>query len=256
MHWILRHLPLLRVCPPITGLSQLRYDWAYEEMRCEQPQPYANDWSLLNNWDISDKYTLTLGKKFDALQEISERLTPNDEYGIFVNALIKAAAECIPTKESAKSRVPWETLTVTKKRAGVKSAFLWNWRNPTNINAQKTQNELTNVYLKEQTKYIQNNINKIRDSVEDRQSRIAWQTVNEVSRRKSNEKAKLKVARKEERIQPWKQHFKNLLGKPPKVTDKPIGKIISIRHQTRTFYARRTRLGSKNNFKKENCRAW
>ena len=31
---------------------------------------------------------------------------------------------------------------------------------------------LTNIFLKEQTKYIQNQINKIRDSVEDRQSRI------------------------------------------------------------------------------------
>ena len=56
----------------------------------------------------------------------------------------------------------------------------------TNINAQKyekVQNELTNVYLKEQTEYVKNQINKIRDSVEDRQSSIAWQTVNEVSRR-------------------------------------------------------------------------
>ena len=55
-------------------------------------------------------------------------------------------------------------------------------RNPTNINSQKlkkAQNELTNIYLKEQTEYIQNQINKIRDSVEDRQSRIAWQTFND-----------------------------------------------------------------------------
>ena len=42
---------------------------------------------------------------------------------------------------------------------------------------------------------------KIRDSVEDRQSRIAWQMVNEVSRRKSTAKAKLKATSQEERIQ-------------------------------------------------------
>ena len=57
--------------------------------------------------------------------------------------------------------------------------------NPIDINAQKlkkVQNELTNVYIKEQ-----NQINKIRDSVEYRQSRIAWQTVNEVNRRKSTD---------------------------------------------------------------------
>ena len=38
------------------------------------------DWSLLNDKDISDKYTITLRNKFDALQEISEAPTPNDEY--------------------------------------------------------------------------------------------------------------------------------------------------------------------------------
>ena len=56
------------------------------------------DWFLLNNKNISDKYTITLRNKFDA-QEISETLNPNDEYENFVNARIEATAECIPTKE-------------------------------------------------------------------------------------------------------------------------------------------------------------
>ena len=50
---------------------------------------------------------------------------------------------------------------------------------------------------------------------------------NEVSRRKSTARAKLKAARQEERIHLWKQHFENLLGKPPKVTHEPIIKIIN-----------------------------
>ena len=134
------------------------------------------DWSQLNNRDIRDKYTLALRNKFDAQQEISETPTPNDEYENFVNAHVEAAAECIPTKQKAKSRVPWKTLVVRKKRTYVKTAFKCNRKNTTNINAlklKKAQNELANVYLKEPTEYIQNQINKIRDSVEDRQSRIA-----------------------------------------------------------------------------------
>ena len=73
-------------------------------------------------------------------------------------------------------------------------------------------NQLT--FLKEQTEYLQNQINKIRDSVEDRLSRIAWQMVNKVSRRKSIAKAKLKATSQEERIHLWKQYFENLLEKP------------------------------------------
>ena len=63
--------------------------------------------------------------------------------------------------------------------------------------------------------------------MEDRQSRIAWQTINQVSKRKSTTKAKLKAANQQERIKLWKQHFENLLGNPPKVTHEPITRIIS-----------------------------
>ena len=89
------------------------------------------DWSLLNNRDIRDKYTLTVRNKFDALQK-TEIHTPNDEYENFVNAHLKAAAECIPTKQRAKPRVPWETLGVRKKCADMKTASKCNRKNPTN----------------------------------------------------------------------------------------------------------------------------
>ena len=103
-------------------------------------------------------------------------------------------------------------------------------KNPTNTNALKlktAQYQLAGIYIKEQTEYIQNQIDKIRDSVEDRQSRIAWQTINEVSRRKNTAKAKLKAANQQERIKLWKHHFENLLGNPPKITHEPITRIIS-----------------------------
>ena len=103
-------------------------------------------------------------------------------------------------------------------------------KKPTNTNARKlktAQYQLAGIYIKEQTEYIQNQIDKIRDSLEDRQSSIARKTINEVSRRKSTVKAKLKAANQQERIKLWKQHLGNLLGKPPKVTHEPITRIIS-----------------------------
>ena len=39
-------------------------------------------------------------------------------------------------------------------------------------------------------------------------------------------KAKLKATRQEEWVHMWKQHFKNLLGKPLEVMHEPITKII------------------------------
>ena len=66
-------------------------------------------------------------------------------------------------------------------------------------------------------------MNKIRDSL--RPSRITWQSVNEVSKRKSIAKAKLKATSQEERIH-LRKHFENLLGKPQKVTHELITIII------------------------------
>ena len=168
--------------------------------------------------------------RFETLQEKTEKITPNDEYENFVNAHLEAAAKYIPTKIRTKYRVPWETLAVREKRALVKTASKNYRKNPTNTNALKlktAQYQLAGIYIKEQTEYIQNQIDKIRDSVEDRQSRIAWQTINEVSRRKNTAKAKLKAANQQERIKLWKQHFENLPGNPPKITHEPITRIIS-----------------------------
>ena len=169
------------------------------------------DWALLNNRDIRDKYALELRNRFEALQEKAEIGTPNDEYENFVEAHLEAAEKCIPTKPRTKYRVPWETLAAREKRALVKTASKSYQKNPTNTNAQKlekAQHQLTGIYLKEQAEYVQNQIDKIRDAVEDRQSRIAWQTINEVSGRKSTAKAKLKAASQQERVKLWEQHFK------------------------------------------------
>ena len=68
------------------------------------------DWSLLNNWDIRDKYTLTLRNKIDALQK-TETHNPNDEYENFVYVHWEAAAECIPTKQRAKPKVPMRDIS-------------------------------------------------------------------------------------------------------------------------------------------------
>ena len=119
---------------------------------------------LLNNRDIRDKYVLTLRNKFDAQQK--ETHSPNDEYENFVKAHLEAAAECIPTKQ----RVPWEISVVRKKCADVKTGSKCNWKNPTYTNAlwlKTAQNELADIYLKDQIEYIQNQMNKMRDSVED-----------------------------------------------------------------------------------------
>ena len=124
------------------------------------------DWALLNNRDIRDKYAIELRNRFETLQEKTEKGTPNDEYENFVDAHLKAASKCIPTKPRTKYRVSWETLAAREKRAPVKTASKSYWKNPIITNARKlkkAQYQSAGIYLKEQTEYIQNLIDKIRD---------------------------------------------------------------------------------------------
>ena len=60
-----------------------------------------------------------------------------------------------------------------------------------------------------------------RNIVEDRQSRLAWQTVNEVIGKKSTSRVKLKAASQEERLQKRKEHFNNQSENAPEIIDKP-----------------------------------
>ena len=129
---------------------------------------------------------VTVRNIFDTLQKISETHTPNDKYENFITAHTGAAAECILIKPRARCRVPWESLVVRKKWENMKIASLLNKRNPTNASTPKLKKspERTNTYQKEQQEYIQGQMNKIRNS-EEKQSWVAWLTVNKVSRRKS-----------------------------------------------------------------------
>ena len=145
------------------------------------------DWSSLTNNGIRNKYMINVRNNFDSLQRHLKH-TSNEEYENFLNAHIKVLADCLPTKSRSTCQVPWESKAVREKWDNMKKASLLNKRNPTNVNAEKlkkVQREVTDTYQKEQLEYIQGQINKIRNSVEDRQSRIAWQTVNQVSSRKS-----------------------------------------------------------------------
>ena len=82
---------------------------------------------------------VTVRNKFDTLQEISERHTPNDEYKNFITALIEMVAECTLTKSRAKCRVPRESIAVYKKKQwdDMKKEYLLHKSYPTNVNMLK-----------------------------------------------------------------------------------------------------------------------
>ena len=119
----------------------------------------------------------------------------------------------------------------TKKLGPIKN------RNAARANVRKhkqAQKDLETTYLSEQQKYIQSQIDRIENASENKQSSLAWQTVNEITGRKKSTKAKIKASNQEERLKKWMNHFQNLLGKSPIVSDSTIEKVIEHELEKKT----------------------
>ena len=91
---------------------------------------------------------------------------------------------------------------------------------------KRAQKDLDDTYNTEQQKNVLEQIDKISHAATNKQSSLVWQTVNEVSGRKTSPKSKLKASSEKERHDLWKGHFQNLLGSAPVVTDKPVETIV------------------------------
>ena len=67
-----------------------------------------------------------------------------------------------------------------------------------------------------------------------------------MNKRKKTFWAKLKAASQEERIQMWKEHFRDLLGKSPKHSTKIIDNQLKHKHKTMRVYSRKALTKVKN----------
>ena len=147
---------------------------------------------------------------FGTLQETFQRHIPYDKFDNFVTTHIEVLAEYITTKPKTKCIVPWEAIAVKEKS-------ILNKRNPNNANVQKlkkAQREVTQTYQKEKLEYIEGQINKIRNSVEDRQSKLAWQILNEESKKKKPIESKTKSCQTRRKTSTSEKNISRICLKP------------------------------------------
>ena len=86
--------------------------------------------------------------------------------------------------------------------------------------------KLQNSYVEEQEAYVQSKIDIITRASANKKAKLTWDTVNEISGRKSTNKAKIRAKDDNDRLQKWQSHFSNLLGKTPTIIDEPIETIV------------------------------
>ena len=93
---------------------------------------------------------------------------------------------------------------------------------------RKASEELDHQYKKEQEKYVKNKIAELNNAHTNKKSKVVWQTANEISNRRKSKRSILKGKSKQDRLNQWKNHFKNLLGQAPHIIDIPTKRIIDV----------------------------
>ena len=91
---------------------------------------------------------------------------------------------------------------------------------------EKAKKDLDHAYDKKQKNYVKNKIKEIKDAHINHRSRLVWDTVNEVARRKNPKRGRIKASYTDERLAIWKDHFQKLLGQSPEIDDQPVPKVF------------------------------
>ena len=203
-------------------------------LRANKPKTKAApryDWSVLEqSQETSQAFKITVKNKIQILQDQVPIASANDTYENFVKACGEAAEEHIPLKPKLKRKAPWENEAIEEKRQKLEEAIETHSERPTRTNTtelKKARQKLKSTYQSEQQSYLNSKIKDIEDASANEQSATAWQIVNEISGRKTTNKAKLKAADNEERVSIWQSHFQKLYGKPPDILDEPTQQIIN-----------------------------
>ena len=90
----------------------------------------------------------------------------------------------------------------------------------------RLKQQLKEAYDKNQEEYIRQKTKEITDASHHNKPRLVWQVVNEISGRKNGNKRKIRANSPKERLQQWCQHFQELLGQPPSISDVAIEPIV------------------------------
>lgn len=194
-------------------------------LRCERapPRRKAYDWGVLrSDEELQQRYSVHVQNRYAELCLESESNDVTSTYQNLVIANNEAANELIPTKSRSKRKVTSDDPRIISARDRVNKAFAKYESDPCIDNHDVLKQEKANLkhnYDLAFEEELEHLISKVEDADIRAQHAESWKLINEISGRKSAKAGKIKGKNKEERVQSWYQHFSNLLGKEPVITN-------------------------------------
>ena len=172
--------------------------------------------SLASSKELKEEFVLKVHNRFSSLlTEGGEDLNFQQKYNLLSDACTEVGKSTLPKKPKKNWSNISKTEEVVKARNNLKEA-----RTKGNKTQCKDAHEaLLNAYKDEETKYIEEQTRRIEEASHSERHALAWKIINEVSGRKESTGLGKPKGTVEERKEVWLSHFKNLLGKPPTVSE-------------------------------------
>ena len=185
------------------------------------PKRKQYDWrSLSTDTNIQKQYTIEVRNRFEALEIEDESAT--DKYERFIKANQEAAEKVIPLKKRNHKTRYSNDPRVIAARDEVRDAYQ-KYQKSTSDKYRGTYEAAKKVLSETYDQVIEEDLSKKILEVErahaSSQHGVSWKIINDITGRKASPKGLLQGTSQKERVQNWYNHFKDLLGKPPDISD-------------------------------------
>lgn len=172
--------------------------------------------------ELQRRYAVEIKNRYQSLQEESKNMTPC--YDFFVTANMETAEKCleqVPKVKKTERNMEPRVMTARLEMEKAKREIGKSTENKKTAKAKykKKRREIYDAYSTILQEDIDHAVTEIEEAHASQRYTQSWKLINQLSGRNSSQQAKLKAKNKEERVNLWFSHFKNLLGNPPEVTD-------------------------------------
>ena len=171
--------------------------------------------TLSTDTSLQEKYAVEVRNRFEVLEDEDESAT--DKYDIFSKAYKEAAKKTIPLRKRAEKTRYSSDPKVTKARDEINHAYVVYQHSTIEENRAEYEKEtesLEDVYSLVIEEDLNSKIKEVETAHANSKHGQSWSLINDITAH-----GQLKGETQKDRVTNWYNHFNNLLGSPPAISD-------------------------------------
>ena len=189
-----------------------------------KPHPMKTfDWrKVAQDKDLSHQFAVEVKNRFELLYEEINQDNVDESYTTLSKLTQEVAEELLPKKAKRSKHQPSISAGVEQARDKLNLISADYHRSPSvlkKVDLELAKRALDEAYLQAETDFINGKISDIASLHISKQHHAAWDTISEISGKRSKSSVRLKGGSQSKRLSNWTKHFQNLLGKEPKLPD-------------------------------------